>query len=79
MWELFHRAPGVTAQDGAQGGSLGLGLHISKAIVTAHGGRVGVQSRWGRARPSGSPCPSPAPGPYALARRPDPGKCPVAC
>ena len=48
VWELFHRAPGVTAQDGAQGGSLGLGLHISKAIVSAHGGRVGVQSRVGQ-------------------------------
>jgi nitrogen-specific signal transduction histidine kinase len=32
------------ARDGAQGGSLGLGLYISKAIVTAHGGRVGVRS-----------------------------------
>ena len=48
VWELFHRAPGVTAQDGAQGGSLGLGLYISKAIVTAHGGRVGVKSTVGR-------------------------------
>jgi PAS domain S-box-containing protein len=44
VWELFHRVPGATAQDRTQGGSLGLGLHISKAIVTAHGGRVGVKS-----------------------------------
>jgi PAS domain S-box-containing protein len=44
VWELFHRVQGVTAQDGAQGGSLGLGLHISRAIVTAHSGRVGLQS-----------------------------------
>jgi signal transduction histidine kinase len=48
VWELFHRVPGVTAQDGAQGGSLGLGLHISRAIVTAHGGRVGLQSTVGQ-------------------------------
>jgi PAS domain S-box-containing protein len=40
VWELFHRAPGVTAQ----GGSLGLGLYICKAIVEAHGGQVGVES-----------------------------------
>jgi signal transduction histidine kinase len=48
VWELFHRAPGVTPQSeapgGTQGGSLGLGLYISKAIVQAHGGRVGVKS-----------------------------------
>jgi PAS domain S-box-containing protein len=48
VWELFHRAPGIAAQGGAQGGarggSLGLGLHIAKAIITAHGGRIGVKS-----------------------------------
>jgi PAS domain S-box-containing protein len=52
VWELFHRAPGVAAQGGAQGevagGSLGLGLYICKAIIRAHGGRVGVKSVVGR-------------------------------
>jgi signal transduction histidine kinase/GAF domain-containing protein len=48
VWELFHQVPGVTAQSGAQGGSLGLGLHIAKVIVSAHGGRVGVQSTVGQ-------------------------------
>jgi signal transduction histidine kinase len=48
VWDLFHRVPGVTARDGAQGGSLGLGLHISRAIVTAHGGRVGLHSTVGQ-------------------------------
>ena len=47
VWELFHQAPGVTAQDGALGGGLGLGLYISHAIITAHGGQVGVQSTVG--------------------------------
>jgi signal transduction histidine kinase len=52
VWELYHRAPGVTQQDrassGTHGGSLGLGLHISKAIIRAHGGRVGVSSAVGQ-------------------------------
>ncbi len=51
VWELFHRAPGIEAHGGTagslQGGSLGLGLYICKAIVEAHGGRVGVASAVG--------------------------------
>lgn len=48
VWDLFHRAPGVTEQGGARGCSLGLGLYICKAIVEAHGGRVGVESAVGQ-------------------------------
>jgi PAS domain S-box-containing protein len=52
VWDVFHRAAGVTAQDGAllgmRRGSLGLGLHISKGVITAHGGQVGVQSEVGK-------------------------------
>ena len=47
VWELFHRVPGAAPQRGTQGGSLGLGLHIAQAIITAHGGRVGVKSAVG--------------------------------
>ena len=39
---------GIAAQGGAvggaQGGSLGLGIYICKAIVEAHGRQVGVES-----------------------------------
>jgi PAS domain S-box-containing protein len=48
VWELLHRAPGIEVQSRMQGGSLGLGLHISKAIVEAHSGRVGVESTVGQ-------------------------------
>jgi signal transduction histidine kinase/putative methionine-R-sulfoxide reductase with GAF domain len=52
VWELFHRAPGATAngggtRSGAPGGSLGLGLYICKAIIAAHRGRVGIKSAVG--------------------------------
>ena len=48
VWELFHRVPGVTAQSKTENGSLGLGLHICKAIIQAHDGRVGVKSAVGQ-------------------------------
>jgi signal transduction histidine kinase len=48
VWELFHRAAGSTPQGGARKGSLGLGLFIAKAIIEAHGGRVGVKSAEGK-------------------------------
>ena len=50
VWEILHRAPDATAGEmpgGIQGGSLGLGLYICKAIISAHGGRVGVTSTVG--------------------------------
>src|SRR5262249_42137869 len=46
VWEPFHRVPGITVQS-AGGESLGLGLHICKIIVEAHGGKVGVESEVG--------------------------------
>jgi PAS domain S-box-containing protein len=46
VWELFHRAPGVTAQS-STAGSMGLGLYICKRLVELHGGQVGVASAVG--------------------------------
>jgi signal transduction histidine kinase len=48
VWELFHRAAGLAPQGDPMQGSLGLGLFISKAIIEAHGGKVGVKSAEGK-------------------------------
>jgi signal transduction histidine kinase len=48
VWEPFHRVPGVKARSGVVGSSMGLGLHICRAIVEAHGGQVGIESEVGR-------------------------------
>ncbi|HEV8193026.1 MAG TPA: PAS domain S-box protein [Ktedonobacterales bacterium] len=47
IWERFHRAAGTQPRPGA-GGSLGLGLYISRAIIARHGGAMGVESTPGQ-------------------------------
>jgi signal transduction histidine kinase len=46
VWKQFYRAPDVTHRSGSNIG-LGLGLYISKTIITLHGGEVGVASAAG--------------------------------
>jgi signal transduction histidine kinase len=42
VFEKFFRVPG------ARSGGVGLGLYISREIVHAHGGEMGVESELGR-------------------------------
>jgi signal transduction histidine kinase len=47
IWQRFYRAEGTHVQSGS-GVGLGLGLYISKTIVEAHSGQVGVESAHGQ-------------------------------
>ena len=46
IFDRFFRVPGMQVQSGS-GVGLGLGLHISKDIVSRHGGRLWVESKLG--------------------------------
>lgn len=47
LWERFYRAREGKTQHGALGG-LGLGLYISRTLITLHHGQVGAQSEQGK-------------------------------
>lgn len=44
IWERFYRVQGNQKHSISNGAGLGLGLHICQALISRHGGEVGVES-----------------------------------
>jgi signal transduction histidine kinase len=47
IFQSFHQAQQGSEQRTSRRGSVGLGLYISRSLVLAHGGRIGVESKIG--------------------------------
>jgi signal transduction histidine kinase len=76
VWDAFYRGAGATRNRGPRG--TGIGLSVVKAVIEAHGGRVGLSSQPGAGArfwfdlPAGSSKATASPAPYRARDAPAP-------